>query len=140
SAKWAGLPAGTAICSLLRAKTAGEFAREAAVTVFMVAGLAAANTSAGAPCTICWARVALEPKLNRTDVPGCAASNALPSSVNVPVSEAAACTVTSCAPPPEPHPGNASTSARRRHLITTARLLTGDRPPGRDRGPPRSEE
>ena len=63
------------------------------MTVFIVAGLAAANTSAGAPWTICWARVALEPKLNRTVVPGWAASKVLPSSVKVPVSDAAANTV-----------------------------------------------
>jgi hypothetical protein len=36
----------------------------------MVAGLAAANTSAGAPATICWASPELAPKLSRTVCPG----------------------------------------------------------------------
>src|SRR5262249_26964593 len=89
----AGLSGGTAICSLLRTKVVGDAARDASVTVFMVAGLAAANTSAGAPWTICWASVALEPKLNFTVVPGWAASKVLPSSVKVSVREEAANTV-----------------------------------------------
>src|SRR6185312_3485831 len=59
--------------------------------MFLVA--AEANTSAGAPLLICSARAELAPKLNFTVSPGWAASNCLPSSVNVPISEAAASTV-----------------------------------------------
>src|SRR5215813_6805655 len=51
--------------------------------MFLVA--AEANTSAGAPLLICSARAELAPKLNFTVSPGWAASNCLPSSVNVPV-------------------------------------------------------
>src|SRR5215475_9894280 len=54
---------------------------------------AEANTSAGAPLLICSARAELAPKLNFTVSSGWAASNCLPSSVNVPISEAAASTV-----------------------------------------------
>src|SRR6476659_3515841 len=59
--------------------------------MFLVA--AEANTSAGAPLLICSARAELAPKLNFTVSPGWAASNCLPSSVNVPFSEDAASTV-----------------------------------------------
>src|SRR6478672_13808734 len=59
--------------------------------MFLVA--AEANTSAGAPLLICSARAELAPKLSFTVSPGWAASNCLPSSVNVPISEAAASTV-----------------------------------------------
>ena len=52
-----GLPGAVAICRTLVAKIFGvPAARPASVTVFMVASLAAAKTSAGAPLTICWAR------------------------------------------------------------------------------------
>ena len=52
-----GLPGGVAICSTFLANVTGFAAvRSASVTVFIVASLAAANTSAGAPLTICWAR------------------------------------------------------------------------------------
>ncbi|CAO5185309.1 hypothetical protein FAIPA1_50073 [Frankia sp. AiPs1] len=90
-----GLAAGTAMTSWLRTNTfVAELFRPLSVTVFMVAGLAAANTSAGAPAVSCVASVELPPKENFTVEPGLAASNCLPSVVNVPVSDAAANTVT----------------------------------------------
>jgi hypothetical protein len=65
------LSGGTAISSRLRTKVVGcPDAMWASVTVFMVAGLAAANTSAGAPWVICCARPELPPKLNLTVTPG----------------------------------------------------------------------
>ena len=64
------------------------------VTWSMFFGAAEANTSAGAPWLICWASAELPAKLNITFTPGCAASKSLPSWVNVPVSDAAANTVT----------------------------------------------
>ena len=52
-----GLPGAVAICRTFVAKIFGApAARPASVTVFIVASLAAAKTSAGAPWTICWAR------------------------------------------------------------------------------------
>ena len=63
------------------------------MTVFIVASLAAAKTSAGAPLTICWARSDEPAKLNLTVTPGWSVSNCLPSAVNVSVSDAAASTV-----------------------------------------------
>ena len=60
------------------------------MTVFIVASLAAAKTSAGAPLTICWARSDEPAKLNLTVTPGWSVSNCLPSAVNVSVSDAAA--------------------------------------------------
>jgi hypothetical protein len=69
-------------------------ASHASVTIFIVIGLAAANTSAGAPPVMLAARESLPPKLKVTFVPGCSFSNSLPSSVNVSFSEAAANTVT----------------------------------------------
>src|SRR3954454_16517274 len=59
----------------------------------MLASSADAKTSAGAPWLICVARVEEEAKLNFTDAPGLADSNALPISVNAPVRDAAANTV-----------------------------------------------
>jgi hypothetical protein len=54
---------------------------------------AEANTSAGAPLLICSARAELAPKLNFTVSPGWAASNCVPSWVNVSFREDAARTV-----------------------------------------------
>jgi hypothetical protein len=59
----------------------------------MFAVAAEANTSAGAPLVISVARPELGPKLDFTVSPGWAASNCFPSSVKVPVSDAAANTV-----------------------------------------------
>ena len=57
-----GLPFGTAMTSWFFTKMAGvPVASPASVTVFMVAGLAAANTSAGAPEVIWVARPELPP-------------------------------------------------------------------------------
>src|SRR5829696_4000202 len=89
-----GLSGGTAIWSLLRTKTSGSAASPASVTVFMVAGLAAAKTSAGAPATICWARAELAPKLKVTVVPGFSVRKSSPIWLNAPVREAAAKTFT----------------------------------------------
>ena len=78
---------------MLETKSVGRVRGAGAVTVFIVAGLAAAKTSAGAPCTIWVARVALDPKLKVTLLPGFLASKSLPIWVNASVSEAAARTV-----------------------------------------------
>src|SRR5262245_65708364 len=59
----------------------------------MVAGLAAAKTSAGAPSLIWVASAELPAKLNVTLTPGLAASKSLPIWVNDSVSDAAANTV-----------------------------------------------
>ena len=56
-----GFPLGTAISRVLDTKSVGAAAAPASVTVFIVAGLAAAKTSAGAPWVIWVASVALEP-------------------------------------------------------------------------------
>jgi len=57
-----GLPGATAMTKVLRANTFGApLPSPALVTVAIVAGDAAANTSAGAPLTICWASVELPP-------------------------------------------------------------------------------
>jgi hypothetical protein len=77
----------------------GVFAAPAAVTLVIVAGLAAAKMSAGAPCTIWVASVALDPKLKVTLLPGFLASKSLPIWLNASVREAAASTV--MAPPLE---------------------------------------
>src|SRR5829696_7664171 len=90
----AGLPLRTAICMVLRANVRASAASPPASTDRMVAGLAEANTSAGAPWTMLCASAELAPKLNRTVTPGFAASNRLPSVPNESVSEAAANTVT----------------------------------------------
>ena len=82
-----------AISILLVANTFEPDAPPALTTWSMFFGLAEANTSAGAPALICSARAELAPKLNVTFVPGLAASNCLPISVNDSVSEAAANTV-----------------------------------------------
>src|SRR5215210_7289300 len=87
-----GFPTGTAIRRVLETKSTDVPARWASVTDFMVAGLAAANTSPGAPWVIWLARVALEPKLKRTMAPDLA-SKSTPIWVNASVSDAAARTV-----------------------------------------------
>lgn len=90
-----GLPGGVAISSWLRTKVDGSpCPSPASVTVFMVVGLAAAKTSAGAPAVMLAARVSLPPKLKVTFVPGYAVSNCLPSVLKDSFSEAAAKTVT----------------------------------------------
>jgi hypothetical protein len=75
------------------AKSCGLDASPALTTVFMFAGAAEANTSAGAPLVISVAKPELGPKLNFTVSPGWAASNCFPSWVKVPISDAAANTV-----------------------------------------------
>src|SRR5690606_33433812 len=113
-----GLPAGTAMTSWLRVNVTGAPALPpASVTVCIVAGLAAANTSAGAPSLICWANVELPAKLNVTDTSGCASSNCSPSWVNESVSDAAANTTNSplswlVAAPPGSGDGGGSPSAQ----------------------------
>src|SRR3954468_17828829 len=64
------------------------------MTVSTLAGSADANTSAGAPCTICVASVPDEPKLNVTLAPGFARLKSSPILPNASVSDAAADTVT----------------------------------------------
>ena len=96
-AMWSGLPGRVAISSWLRTKVAGCTGGVLRVRddVFMVLGLAAAKTSAGAPLVMLAARVSLPPKLKVTFVPGWAVSNSLPSVVKLSLSEAAAKTATS---------------------------------------------
>lgn len=90
-----GLPGRVAISSWLRTKVAGvPVASPASVTIFIVLGLAEANTSAGAPPVMLAARESLPPKLKVTFVPGWAFSNSLPRVVKLSLSEAAANTVT----------------------------------------------
>src|SRR6266705_1350509 len=89
----AGLDRGTATSMMFFAKFCGLDASPAETTCCMFAGAAEANTSAGAPLMIWVARPELGPKLNVTLSPGWAASNCFPSSVNAPVSDAAANTV-----------------------------------------------
>src|SRR4029453_13941528 len=88
-----GFPLGTAIWRTLETKFVGSSAAPTSVTVLIVAGLAAAKTSIGAPSSIWVASVALEPKLKITVVPGFVASNCLPMSVKASVNDAAAATV-----------------------------------------------
>ena len=91
---WAGLPAGTAICSVLDAKSTGRGrAPPASVTVFMVAGLAAAKTSAGAPWLIWVASVELEPKLKVDRAARTSPGSPVPIWVKASVNDAAANTV-----------------------------------------------
>src|SRR3954452_8115620 len=90
----AGLSGGTAISSVLEAKFAGSPSMALAdAALSMLAVSAEANTSAGAPCWICATRSEDPPKLSFTVTPLCSLSKALPMSVNVPVSDAAAKTV-----------------------------------------------
>src|ERR1700733_9609439 len=88
-----GLFGGTATSAVFLAKSCGLDASPALTTVFMFAGAAEANTSAGAPLVISVAKPELGPKLNFTESPGWAASNCFPSWVKVPISDAAANTV-----------------------------------------------
>src|SRR5882757_1611801 len=91
-----GLLDGTTISNRLRTNSCGlPAASPASVTVFMVAGDAAANTSAGALATICWANVDEPPKENVTCTPGFWDWKAVASFWNTSVSEAAASTVRS---------------------------------------------
>src|SRR5690348_17434486 len=90
-----GLPGAVAICRTFVAKIVGlTAARPASVTVFMVASLAAAKTSAGAPLTICWARSDDPAKLSFTSTPGWSASKCFSRLPKASVSDAAASTVT----------------------------------------------
>ena len=92
----AGLPAGTTSCSRLRTNTVGSpAARSASTTVAIVVGLAAANTSAGAPDDDLLGEPRAPPKLNVTVTSGCSAMKVSPSSVKVSVSDAAASTTRS---------------------------------------------
>jgi hypothetical protein len=122
---------GTAITSWFLTNTTGEPSPlPASVTVFMVGGLAAAKTSAGAPWLICVASAELLAKLKVTLEPGLAASKSLPIRVNDSVSEAAAKTVRLPVTPavvgvsslPQPARATAATSATptaRIHLYVT---------------------
>ena len=135
-----GLPGAVAICRTFEAKTfGGSAASPASVTVFMVASLAAANTSAGAPLTICWARSDEPAKFSLTSTPGWSVSNCFSRFVNVAVSEAAARTVSvrasgaadgaaapPDAPPPQPASSRAVPAAASRRTFMTC--LRGSRP------------
>src|SRR5215469_734876 len=89
-----GLPACTAISSLLCANTDGVPMLNPPLTTFcMFAWSAEAKTSAGAPCWICVTSIGLPAKLNLTSTPGYFAWTWSPIFVNAPVSDAAASTV-----------------------------------------------
>src|SRR5918996_745189 len=122
----AGLPVGTTISSRLRANVAGSASGGSASTTWvMLATLAEANTSAGAPARIC-SRSDDEPaKLSSTLTPGYSSSSRSASSPKASVSDAAANTVidpsgsaappapvSSAVTPPAPSPQAAATNAR----------------------------
>jgi hypothetical protein len=100
-----GLPGATAMTSLFVANTVAWPSTTPPWTALsMVAWSAAAKTSAFAPLSSCCTRVDEPAKLNFTVVPGCWASNSLPSAVNDSVSDAAANTVSVPPPPAFPAP------------------------------------
>jgi len=77
----AGFDGGTTRVRMLVAYTIGvPSARPASVTVFIVASLAVARMSAGAPCTIWAASAELPPKLSVMVTPGCSFSKRAASS------------------------------------------------------------
>src|SRR5512143_2876169 len=91
-------PAGAASTRVLPAKIT---TLHASTTPFLsalsiVSMSALANTSTGAPLTICWSSVLDEPKLKTTLTPGLSASNPLPMSPKAFVRLAAADTTSSC--------------------------------------------
>jgi hypothetical protein len=99
-----GLPGATAMASLFVANTvAWPSITPPWLALSIVAWSAEAKTSAFAPLVSCCTRVDEPAKLNFTVVPGCWASNSLPSAVNDSVSDAAANTV-SVPPPAFPAP------------------------------------
>ena len=98
----AGLPSGTAICSVLPANGVDVLAAPASTTACMVDAFADANTSAGAPCTICSRNEALPARFSCTSISGFAASKAVSIPMNASVSDDAAMTSTvSRSSPPE---------------------------------------
>src|SRR5690606_2842601 len=126
-----GLPAATAMTSSLLAKTAGWPAAAPATSV-MVSGLAEANTSAGAPWSICWASVELPAKLKVTLTPGWASSKSRPIRVNASVSEAAANTTSSPVTSPDPgSPAGRSESPEVQAAVELASASTASRPAAR---------
>src|SRR5215472_2028589 len=89
-----GLPACTAISSLLWANTEGVPLANPPLTTFcMFVWSADAKMSAGAPCWICVTSVGLPAKLNVEAMPGYFRWRSSPIFVNASVSEAAASTV-----------------------------------------------
>ena len=92
----------------------------------MVAGLAAAKTSAGAPWVIWVARVALEPKLNVTVLPDLAWKS-LPIWVNASVSDAAAKTVSGLAGDAELASALGSGESAVQPAVVSSRLATAAR-------------
>src|SRR5215472_718420 len=89
-----GLPACTAISSLLCANTEGVPDTNPPLTTFcMFAWSAEAKMSAGAPCWICVTSVGLPAKLKVEAMPGYLRCRSSPIFVNASVSEAAASTV-----------------------------------------------
>src|SRR5262249_11974806 len=89
-----GLPLPTITCSLFVANSTGlPRVAPGSVIFCMLASSADANTSAVAPWLIGVGRVDDAAKLNFTVAPGLAVWNALPSSVNAPVSDVAAKTL-----------------------------------------------
>ena len=95
------------------------------MTVFIVAGLAAAKTSAGAPALIWVARVALEPKLKVTLLPD-RPSKSVPIWVNASVSEAAANTVIGAAGADE-LPEVAGSGLSVPHAVRSSRVAAASR-------------
>src|SRR5438067_5935973 len=97
-ARPAGFPFGTTRTGSLRANTLGSAASFARTSACMCFSSAEANTSAGAPCSICLRSSCDPPRLNWTFVAGCPVSNSLPSSANASAKEAATTTFSSFEP------------------------------------------
>src|SRR5436305_8930661 len=128
-----GLPGGTTMVSTLVTNGFGVPATlPLPSTTFICASLAEANTSAGAPLTICWAKSDEPPKLNRRSALGLAASNWGFNLVNTSVREAAASTVTGtrCWPAGwlPPQPASASPAANTTVTNRFMHVLLGSRP------------
>ncbi len=127
----AGFPGGTAMRNSLEAKLAGPAAAPASTTRFMVAVLAEAKTSAGAPSRI-WSRSEeLEAKLRVTLVSGWVASYAAATAAKASVKDPAAKMRSSpSAALPDPHdaPSNVMTSSatrgRRRMVLPFCRVVS----------------
>lgn len=89
-----GLVVGTAMVMLFVAKVLGFTVAPDLIAVAIVAELAAANTSAGAPSATCVASDELAAKVTMTRTPGCERSKSAAILVKDSVKDAAASTVT----------------------------------------------
>jgi hypothetical protein len=88
-----GLPLATSRARRLWAKASGAATLPPVTATCMVGSSAVASTSAGAPALACWANVDDAPKLKLMAIPGWAAWNCRPISLNASVNDEAASTV-----------------------------------------------